>query len=60
MQKLQLKDVQNVAKTMIQPNNMGWFMAGDAEKTLPGLQQLGMEVIVIDTNGKPVAKKLKP
>lgn len=60
VQNLTLKDVQAVAKTIVQPNNMGWFMAGDAAKVLPGLQQLGMEVIQIDANGKPVAKKAKP
>jgi len=57
VQKLGLQDVQNVAKTIVQPGNLGWFMAGDAEKTLPGLQQLGMEVIQIDANGKVVSKK---
>ena len=60
VQALGLKDVQNVAKTMIQPANLGWFMAGDAEKVLPGLQQLGLEVIQIDANGKVVSKKAKP
>ena len=60
VQALTLKDVQNTAKSIIQPNNMGWFLAGDAEKIMPGLQQLGMEVIQIDANGKPVSKKAKP
>lgn len=60
VQKLGLQDVQNVAKTIVQPGNLGWFMAGDAEKTLPGLQQLGMEVIQIDANGKVLSKKVKP
>ncbi|HNM25720.1 MAG TPA: hypothetical protein PKL15_09830, partial [Saprospiraceae bacterium] len=60
VQALTLKDVQNTAKSIIQPNNLGWFMAGDAEKVMPGLQQLGMEVIQIDANGQPVAKKAKP
>lgn len=60
VQKLGLQDVQNVAKTIVQPGNLGWFMAGDAEKTLPGLQELGMEVIQIDANGKVLSKKVKP
>lgn len=60
VQNLNLKDVQNVAKTIVQPNNMGWFMAGDAEKVLPGLKELGMEVIQIDADGKVVGKKAKP
>lgn len=60
VQKLGLTDVQNVAKTIVKPGSLGWFMAGDAEKTLPGLKQLGMEVIQIDANGKVVSKKVKP
>lgn len=60
VQKLGLQDVQNVAKTIVQPNKLGWFLSGDAEKTLPGLQQLGMEVIQIDADGNVVSKKVKP
>lgn len=60
VQNLTLKDVQSVAKTLVQPNDMGWFMAGDAEKVTPGLQQLGMEIIQIDAEGKVVTKKAKP
>ncbi len=60
VQNLTLKDVQNVAKTIVQPNNLGWFLAGDAEKVLPGLKELGMEVIQIDADGNVVSKKAKP
>jgi len=60
VQGLTLKDVQTTAKSIVQPNNLGWFLAGDAAKTLPGLQQLGMEVIQIDANGKVVSAKPKP
>ncbi len=59
VQKLGLTDVQNVAKTIVQPNNLGWFMSGDAEKVLPGLEELKMEVIQIDATGK-VVKGRKP
>ncbi len=59
VQKLGLTDVQNVAKTIVQPNNLGWFMSGDAEKVLPGLEELKMEVIQIDASGK-VVKGRKP
>ena len=44
VQNLALKDVQTVAKTIVQPNNLGWFLAGDAEKVMPGLQQLGKAI----------------
>ncbi|MEI6411796.1 MAG: pitrilysin family protein [Bacteroidota bacterium] len=60
VQKLTLPEVQNVAKTMVQPNNLGWFMAGDAEKIMPGLKELGIEIITIDATGKPVKKKANP
>lgn len=60
VQNLTLKDVQGVAKSIVQPGNLGWFMAGDAAKTLPSLEQLGLEVIQIDANGKVVTKKAKP
>lgn len=58
IQSLQLKDVQSLAKSMVQPGNVGWFMAADAAKVKSGLSELGMEVIQIDTNGKVVEKKL--
>ena len=58
VQSLQLKDVQSLAKSMVQPGNVGWFMAADAAKVKSGLSELGMEVIQIDTNGKVVEKKL--
>jgi predicted Zn-dependent peptidase len=60
VQGLSLKDVQLTAKSMVQPSNLGWFLAGDAAKTLPGLKELGMEVIQIDANGKVISKKAKP
>jgi len=60
VQGLTLKDVNMTAKTIVQPNNLGWFLAGDAAKTLPGLKELGMEVIQIDANGKVVSSKPKP
>jgi zinc protease len=60
VQGLQLKDAQGLAKSILKPNDLGWFLTGDAAKTLPGLQQLGIEVIQIDANGKPVATKPKP
>jgi zinc protease len=54
---LSLTDTRTVAKQMIKPGSMGWFMAGDSQKVLPGLQQLGMEVISIDANGNVTGVK---
>jgi predicted Zn-dependent peptidase len=53
---LTLQDARTVAKKVIQPGNLGWFMAGDAQKVLPGLKELGIEVITIDANGNVVKK----
>jgi predicted Zn-dependent peptidase len=58
VQSLELKDVQSLAKSMVQPGNMGWFMAADAAKVQQGLSELGMEVIQIDVNGRVTEKKL--
>ncbi len=60
VQKLTLQDVQNVAKSIVKPSDLGWFMAGDAEKTMPGLQKLGIEIIQLDVNGNVISKKIKP
>ena len=57
---LSLEDVRKVAKTIVQPNDMGWYMAGDAEKILPSLKKLGLQVIQIDADGNPVRKLSKP
>lgn len=56
---LTLKDTRDVAKKVIKPDNLGWFMAGDAQKITPGLKELGIEIITIDANGN-VVKKEKP
>ena len=60
VQKLTLQDVQNVAKSIVKPSDLGWFMAGDAEKTMLGLQKLGIEIIQLDVNGNVISKKIKP
>jgi hypothetical protein len=44
---------------VIKPDNLGWFMAGDAQKITPGLKELGIEIITIDANGN-IVKKEKP
>jgi zinc protease len=56
---LTLQDTRDVAKKVIKPNNIGWFLAGDAQKVAPGLKELGIELITIDANGN-VIKKEKP
>jgi zinc protease len=58
--KLTLNDAHSTAKAIIQPNQLGWFLTGDKAKILPGLEQLNLEIIEIDADGKPVSKKIKP
>ncbi|TNE48017.1 MAG: insulinase family protein [Bacteroidetes bacterium] len=60
VQNLTLKDARLTAKSIVKPDDLGWFMAGDAEKVLPGLQELGLEVIQLDASGNVVTKKAKP
>ncbi|MDX2135067.1 MAG: pitrilysin family protein [Saprospiraceae bacterium] len=60
IQGLTLQDAQKAAKSMVKPEKMGWFLAGDAQKIMDGLQELNMEIIQIDAEGNPVAKKSKP
>ncbi len=58
---LKLADVRSVAGKMVQPKQLSWFVVGDAGKVQPGLESLGMKVVVIDANGKPVSGgKVKP
>ena len=60
MKNLGLTDVQALSKQMVQPSKLQWFVVGDKEKVLPGLQELGMDqIIMIDTDGnvlEPAAK----
>ncbi len=60
---LTLPGVQSVAAKTVRPKELSWFIVGDATKVQPGLETLGLKVVLIDANGKPVAKgsaKLKP
>ncbi len=56
---LTLKDTREVAKKVIKPANLGWFMAGDSQKVMPGLKELGIEIITIDANGNVVKTEKK-
>ncbi len=55
MRNLKLSEVQGVAKEMIHPDQLNWFVVGDKAKILDGLQQLGFdEIILVDGDGKPL------
>jgi zinc protease len=52
---LSLQDVQKVAKQVVHPEKMTWFVVGDKEKILSSLKDLGFtEIIEIDPDGNPV------
>jgi predicted Zn-dependent peptidase len=54
---LKLGDIHNVAEKMVEPSKLKWFIVGDKEKILPGLQKLGFtEIIQVDPDGNPVSK----
>ena len=49
---LSLENVREISQQMVTPDNIRWFVVGDKEKILPGLQELGMnQIIMIDTDG---------
>jgi zinc protease len=53
---LTLKDAHNVAKNVVKPDQLSWFIVGDKSKVLEPLKALGLEIIEIDANGKVVTK----
>ena len=53
---LQLSDLGQAGKTVVQPDSLVWVVVGDRAKIEPGLQELGFgEIRLIDTDGKPIA-----
>ncbi|MEM7511457.1 MAG: pitrilysin family protein [Bacteroidota bacterium] len=49
---LSLGDVHKSAKQLVKPENMMWFVVGDKEKILPGLQELELDkIVMIDADG---------
>ena len=61
IQNLDLKDVRGLSKKIIRPNDMAYFVVGDKEKILPGLKELGLEIVYVDADGNPIPEtKAKP
>lgn len=49
---LSLGDVHTSAEKFVKPENMMWFVVGDKEKILPGLQELNLDnIVMIDADG---------
>lgn len=59
---LTVDKVRELSKKMVKPDEIVYFLVGDKEKVLPRLQELKMEVVEIDVDGKVVTtlKKTKP
>ncbi len=53
---LKLQDVRDLSKKLVRPEDLSFMVVGDKEKILPELEKLGMEIILIDTNGNPIPK----
>ena len=51
LKSVQLKDVQETAKTVIKPNQLVWIVVGDKAKVEAPLKELGYEIIFIDSDG---------
>jgi zinc protease len=47
-------DVDRAAKLVVKPADLTWVIVGDRTKVLAPLESLGLKVIVIDADGKPV------
>lgn len=57
---LSLDDVRKLAKKIVRPSDLSFFVVGDKEKVLPGLKELGFdEIILVDPDGNPVKDKAK-
>jgi zinc protease len=56
---LKLSDAHAVAKNVVKPDQMAWFVVGDKAKIAESLKSLNLEIIEVDVNGK-VIKKAKP
>jgi len=55
MRKLDLDKVQKVSQKLVKPDQLTFFVVGDKERVLPGLQDLGFEeIIFLDANGNPI------
>jgi zinc protease len=54
VRKLTRDELQQVSKEVVKPDLVNWFVVGDKSKILPGLKELGYEIIEVDPDGNPV------
>lgn len=58
---LKLDDVRSLSKKIVRADDLAYFVVGDKEKILPGLKELGLEIVLVDADGNPIAdSKAKP
>ena len=55
--KLTKKEIDAVAKKMLNPSKMNILLVGDKAKILDGVKKLGYEIIELDADGKKIEKK---
>ncbi len=52
---LSLEDVRQLSNQLVRDGDLLFFVVGDKEKILPGLQELGFDdIVIVDPNGNPV------
>ena len=52
---LTLDEVRKTSSTMVHPTELNWFVVGDKEKIIKGLEEIGFsEIIEIDADGRPL------
>jgi predicted Zn-dependent peptidase len=51
---LSLEKVQQINNKIVRPEDMAFFVVGDKEKILKGLEELDLEIIYVDVNGVPI------
>jgi zinc protease len=51
---LSQSDVQRAATTVVRPNALTWIVVGDRKVVTAPLESLGLKVVVVDADGKPV------
>lgn len=55
---LSLKELQSVAREVVKPNQINWFMVGDRAKIASKLDELGFDAIIeLDADGNPINVK---
>ena len=58
---LKVEDVRMLSSKIVDPEKLSFFVVGDKATILPGLQELGYEIIQVDADGNPVEnKQLQP